>query len=142
MMNSFRRLLLGCIGMLLLLGGSAHAETVLVVADDSPIHALSRHEVADLFLGNNRKRSRLGPIVPVDQARDELREAFYRIYLDRSLPQVKAHWAKIIFTGRGYPPRTVSGTEELKELLQNNPNALGYVDRSVVDKSLRIVKLD
>ena len=142
MMNRFRRLLLGCIGTLLLLSGLAHAETVLVVAEDSPIHQLSRHEVADLYLGNDKSQPRLSRIVPVDQARDALREQFYRAYLDKNLTQVKTHWAKIIFTGRGYPPRTVSNAEELKELLQTNPNALGYMDRSIVDRSLRIVKLD
>ena len=141
MMNTLYRLLLGCAGALLF-SVHAHAETVLVVSENSPIHQLSRHEVADLYLGNNKNQSGLGRIVPVDQANDALRETFYRAYLGRSLSQVQAHWAKIIFTGRGDPPRTVSGAGELKDLLRDNPNALGYMDRSLVGDSLRIVKLN
>ena len=112
MMNTLYRLLLGCAGALLF-SVHAYAETVLVVSENSPIHQLSRHEVADLYLGNNKNQSRLGRIVPVDQAKDALRETFYRAYLGRSLSQVQAHWAKIIFTGRCYPPRSVIGAGEL-----------------------------
>jgi len=142
MMRGLQRLSWLCVGVLLMLSPYAQAETVLVVSEASPIQQLSRHEVADLFLGNNRNQPQLGRIVPIDQARDELRAAFYRTYLGRSLAQVKAHWAKIIFTGRGYPPRTVSDAEELREVLRKNPQALGYMDRSVVDESLRIISLD
>lgn len=142
MMGGLQRLSWLCVGVLLMLSPYAQAETVLVVSEASPIRQLSRHEVADLFLGNNRNQPQLGRIVPIDQARDELRAAFYRTYLGRSLAQVKAHWAKIIFTGRGYPPRTVSDAEELREVLRKNPQALGYMDRSVVDESLRIISLD
>lgn len=119
-----------------------HAETVLVVAANSPIHTLSHQEVAAIFLGKSQIQLKSDRIVPLDQAKDTLREEFYKDYLDKTLSQVKSHWAKIIFTGRGYPPRTVSNFEELKNVLHNNPNALGYADRSMVDGSLRIVQLN
>jgi ABC-type phosphate transport system substrate-binding protein len=143
-MNRFHRLHFRFFGMLLILSMPAHAnaEAVLVVAENSPIHKLSRHEVADIFLGNSRNQPRLGKVVPLDLAQEELRQEFYQAYLGKSLPQVKAHWAKIIFTGRGYPPRTVSNAEELKNVLRDNPNAVGYAERSAVDGTLRIVKLD
>lgn len=130
--------------MLLMLSMPAHAkaEAVLVVSENSPIHKLSRHEVADIFLGNSRSQPQLGKIVPLDRTQEALRQEFYQAYLGKSLPQVKAHWAKIIFTGRGHPPRTVSNAEELKNVLGSNPNAVGYAERDAVDETLRIVKLD
>lgn len=134
---------LGCMSMLLLMPSiSASAETVLVVSEDSQIHKLSRHEITDIFMGNNKNLPQFGRIVPVDRAQDTLREEFYKDYLGKSLPQVKAHWAKIIFTGRGHPPPTVSDVEELKGRLKSNPNAVSYLERSMVDETLRIVKLE
>ena len=121
---------------------SASAETVLVVSENSQIHKLSRHEIADIFMGKSKNQARVGHILPVDQTQDTLREEFYRAYLGKSVPQVKAHWAKIIFTGRGHPPPTVNNIEELKDKLKENPNAVGYAERSKVDETLRIVNLE
>jgi len=53
--------------------------------------------------------------------------------------QVKAFWAKIIFTGRGQPPKTVATSLEAKKLLVENPNTISYIDQSLVDGSVRVV---
>jgi hypothetical protein len=53
--------------------------------------------------------------------------------------QVKAFWSKIIFTGRGQPPRTAATSLEAKKLLVANPNAISYIDQSLVDSSVRVV---
>jgi hypothetical protein len=45
----------------------------------------------------------------------------------------------VIFTGRGQPPRSVASGDLVKKLLAGNPDAIGYVERSEVDDSLRIV---
>ena len=132
-----------CLGMLLFaIGSLARAEVVLVASKTSPLRALSRHEIVDIFLGNSRNQPRLGEIVPLDQAEDRLRGEFYKTYLDRSLAQVKSHWAKIIFTGRGYPPRTVGSDRELKDVLKANDHAVGYLDSTRVDESLRVIRLE
>jgi len=56
-----------------------------------------------------------------------------------SPPQVKAFWSKIIFTGRGQPPKTVASSLEAKKLLVANLNAISYIDQSLVDATLRVV---
>jgi ABC-type phosphate transport system substrate-binding protein len=52
---------------------------------------------------------------------------------------VKAHWSKIVFTGRGQPPRQASNASEAKKLIAENPNAIGYIDHSAVDASVRVL---
>jgi hypothetical protein len=47
--------------------------------------------------------------------------------------------SKIIFTGRGQPPKTVATSLEAKKLLVENPNTVGYIDQSLVDSSVRVV---
>jgi hypothetical protein len=56
-----------------------------------------------------------------------------------SAAQVKAFWSKIIFTGRGQPPKTVATSREAKQLLVASPNAISYIDQSLVDSSVRVV---
>jgi hypothetical protein len=78
--------------------------------------------------------------VPIDQNEDSLvRERFYTQFTGKSPSQVKAHWAKIIFTGRGQPPRQVASSAEAKKLVAENPHAIAYIDASQVDSSVRIL---
>ena len=80
-------------------------------------------------------------VVPIDQAEGSVaREEFYTRFLGKSPAQVKAYWAKIIFTGRGQPPKEVASSIEVKKRVAENPNAIGYIDQSHVDESVRVLQ--
>ena len=117
-------------------------EVVAVVSSKSPVTALNSAQVADLFLGKTTRFPDGTVAVPIDQSEESaVRERFYAQYAGKSPAQVKAHWAKIIFTGRGQPPRQASSSAEAKKLIADNPNAIGYIDASQVDSSVRILAL-
>jgi ABC-type phosphate transport system substrate-binding protein len=78
--------------------------------------------------------------IPIDQAEGSaVRDEFYDKVAGRSAAQIKAYWSKIIFTGRGQPPPSVSNNVEMKKRIGENPAAIGYIDRSMVDDSVRVV---
>jgi ABC-type phosphate transport system substrate-binding protein len=119
---------------------AVNADVVAVVSVDSPIVTLSKTQVIGIFLGKTTRFPDGSAAVPIDQndgsaARDE----FYTRYAAMSEAQVKAFWSKIIFTGRGQPPKAVGTTAELKKMLLTSPNAIGYMDRSMLDSSLKVV---
>lgn len=116
---------------------------VVVVSADSPVTEMPRLHLADLYLGRTTRFHDGAPAEPIDQAADsQVRERFYEAYLGRSQAEIKAHWAKIIFTGRGRPPRSVSGSEEVKKLVAGDPRAIGYLERRLVDDELRIIAIE
>jgi ABC-type phosphate transport system substrate-binding protein len=117
----------------------ARAEDVVpVVSAKSPITALNSAQVADIFLGKTNRFPDGSPAVPIDLAEDAPeRERFYAQYTGKSPAQVKAHWSKIIFTGRGQPPRQAATGREMRKLVAENPNAIGYIDPGLVDSSVR-----
>jgi ABC-type phosphate transport system substrate-binding protein len=122
-------------------GGSAMAEVVVVVSARNAVTALSRNQVADIFLGKTRRFPNGDPALPVDQAEgSKAREEFYLAVADKSPAQIKAYWSKIIFTGRGQPPAAVSNEAELKKRIAANPAAIGYIDRRFLDASVREVR--
>ena len=115
-------------------------EVVAVVSARSPVTALNADQVADIFLGKSTRFPNGSQAVPIDQNEEsELRDRFYALYAGKSPAQVKAHWAKIIFTGRGQPPRQVPNSAEAKRAIANNPHAIGYIDARLVDPSLRVL---
>src|SRR5688572_1178700 len=82
------------------------AEVVVVVPAGSPAPELSRDDVAALFLGKLVRFPDGRRAVPIDHEEGTaIRNAFYETFAGKSAAQIKAHWAKIIFTGRGRPPR-------------------------------------
>jgi ABC-type phosphate transport system substrate-binding protein len=124
--------------VLSLSGGSAVAEVVVVVAAQSNVAALSNSQVADIFLGKTRRFPNGDLAIPIDQAEGSAaREQFYLKVASRSPAQIKSHWSKIIFTGRGQPPVAVSDDAELKKRIAGNPAAIGYLDRRSLDASVR-----
>jgi ABC-type phosphate transport system substrate-binding protein len=115
-------------------------EVVAVVSAKSAVTALNAGQVADIFLGKTRRFPDGTQAVPIDLNEDSpARERFYAQFTGKSPAQVKAHWSKIIFTGRGQPPRQASNSSEAKKMIADNPNAIGYIDGSAVDGSVRVL---
>ena len=68
-----------------------------------------------------------------------VKEIFDKKILKKSPRQVKAYWAKIVFTGRGMPPSEVESPEKAKELVASNPKAIAYIPLADIDTSVKNV---
>lgn len=118
--------------------GAAAADVVAVVSAKNPVTALSKNQVMDIFLGKTSRFPDGSPAVPIDLVEGAAtRDAFYAGFAGKSPAQIKAHWSKIIFAGRGQPPREVANSVEVKKFIVDNPNAIGYIEQDMVDGSVR-----
>ena len=118
----------------------ALADVVVVVSRDSNIDKLTRHQVADIFLGRAVPLVNGMKLVPVDLPEDStVRQAFYMKLLGKSPAQMRAYWSKIIFTGRGLPPKEVASALKAKEKIAVNRYYVGYVAKETKDSSVKIV---
>jgi ABC-type phosphate transport system substrate-binding protein len=140
-MPRFNHLGLLAIGLTLSLSSVVvKADVVAVVSAKNPITALDKSQVADIFLGKASHFPNGVQAVPIDQAEGlAIRDEFYGKVVGKTASQIKAYWSKIIFTGRGQPPPNVSNSIEMKKRISDNPAAIGYIDRSLVDDSVRVV---
>jgi ABC-type phosphate transport system substrate-binding protein len=112
-----------------------------MVSSTSAITSLSKAQVADIFLGRVSRFANGAQAVPIDQQEGSpARDEFYLAYAGKSAAQMKSHWAKIIFTGRGQPPKTVSNGVEVNKLIAANPQTIGYIERSAVDSSVKVLQ--
>lgn len=122
--------------LLCLLAPCAGAQVVVVVNPKSAITALSKEQVAQIYLG------RAETLQPIDRMDDPaLRGAFYAQVAGKSLGQVKSIWSKLIFTGRASPPVEVTGVAAVRRAVANDVNAIGYLDAADVDASVRPVAI-
>jgi len=128
---------------LILTMAAARGDVVAVVSDRSAVVSLSKNQVVDIFLGRAARFPNGNQAVPIDQAEGAAaRDEFYIRFAGKTAAQIKAHWSKIIFTGRGQPPRAVSNSGEIKKLLASNPNGIGYIEQSDVDGSVKVVRIE
>jgi ABC-type phosphate transport system substrate-binding protein len=116
------------------------ADVVAVVSSTSVVTSLSKTQVTDIFLGKVSRYPNGTQALPIDQEEgSSVRDEFYVAYAGKSAAQMKSHWAKIIFTGRGQPPKTVPNSVDVRRLIAANPQAIGYIERSAVDSSVKVL---
>ncbi len=119
---------------------ASRAEIVVIVSANSPIATLSPAEVSDIFLCKSATFPGGSLVVPIDQAEGSpIRLEFYSKTTGKTPELLKAYWSKMIFTGQGEPPREIADSEKIKKLVANNPHYIGYIDKSAVDSSVKMV---
>lgn len=118
----------------------ARADLVVVVSADSGITKLSREEVVNIFMGRYRRLPDGAMAIPLDIGGDTPeREAFYQKLVGKSLPEINAYWARLIFSGRTTPPEEVSSQREVLARVARDPVAIGYVDRASLNSKVKVV---
>ncbi|MFN3790910.1 phosphate ABC transporter substrate-binding protein [Massilia sp.] len=119
---------------------NASAELVVIVSARNPVPALSPDQVAAIFLGQAGRFPGGLEVVALDQRLgSHEREQFYAQVTGKSPALLKAHWSKMVFTGRGQPPREAVDSASVRRMVADNPSMIGYIDRAALDASVRPV---
>jgi ABC-type phosphate transport system substrate-binding protein len=120
--------------------GNASAELVVIVSARNPLPALSGDQVAAIFLGQAGRFPDGGEAVALDQRLgSQERNQFYSQVTGKTPALLTAHWSKMVFTGRGQPPRELADAATVRRMVADNPSMIGYIDRSALDASVRPV---
>ncbi len=115
-------------------------EIMVIVSASNQAGTLRQDQVADIFLGQIGHFPDGREVVALDQSiGSAIRDEFYAKVASKTPPLLKAYWTKMIFTGRGQPPRELSDSVAVRKLVAANPNLIGYIDRSAFDSSVKVI---
>lgn len=118
----------------------AVAQVAVVVGAKSTASALTTEQAAALFLGKSDQLPGVGTALLLDQAESNaVREQFYSKVAGKSGAQVKAAWSRLVFSGKATPPKELANSTEVKKMVANNANAVGYIEKSAVDSSVKVL---
>lgn len=121
-------------GLLLAVGSLSAAAAGIAVIGNPGAAALSKEQVADVFLGKNQT------VTPLDQPEaSSIRAEFYTKATGRDLAQVKATWSRLTFSGKGQPPKELPDSAAVKAAVAADPKAVGYIDAAAVDASVKVL---
>ena len=59
----------------------------------------------------------------------------------KSSAQVKAAWSRLVFSGKATPPKELASSAEVKKFVAANPDAIGYVEKSAVDATVKVKRI-
>lgn len=136
-MRALPTLILCCLAVAPL---AAQAELVLVANPRIGIERLTEDDVINIFLGRYRRLPSGIAAEPVDIADDSvLRARFYRRLVNKSLAEINAYWARLVFSGKTRPPHLVGSVEEALRFVASQSGGLAYVERAQVDRRVKIV---
>lgn len=132
-----------CLAVCLLYGGMASAaEFVVIVSARNPVSALRADQVAAIFLSQSGRFPGGGEAVPLDlPLGSALRDDFYHAVAARTPALMKAYWTKMVFTGRGQPPRELANSAAARRLVADNPAMIAYIDKSALDPSVKTIQV-
>ncbi|MBV8803663.1 MAG: hypothetical protein JO042_01425 [Sinobacteraceae bacterium] len=113
---------------------TASADTVVIVSAQSKVTTLTPAQISRIYQG----KSNLMKPVEIAQPSQARRE-FYAKVVGVDEARVKAGWASLVFTGKGTAPREYPTGTEVVKAVAADPNAIGYVDKSFVNMTVKII---
>ncbi len=116
-----------------------NAETLVVVSEKSELASLSNDEVRQLYMGT--ASSVAGDRVMLLDMPDgsAVRRAFYSSVAGKTESQLKSYWARMIFTGRGTPPKQVRDSRDMVSKLKADTKKIGYLDKNDLQPGLKVL---
>lgn len=118
---------------------TAFAGVVVIVSAKSSVGELSKGQVGQIFLGKSSSFPNGETAVPTDQDDSAVKDEFYSKVTGKGSAQLKSYWSQMVFTGKAKPPKSLSDSNEVKKLVSNNPNIIGYISADAVDDTVKVV---
>mgnify|MGYP000191506931 CR=1 FL=1 len=116
------------------------AEPVVIGNLSSSVKSLTLDEVRALYLGQTRTLRDAGSVDLADRQSDSaIFREFYEKVTEKDSRQIKALWAKLGFMGKAKPPKVFDSDEDIKAWIKKHPNAIGYIEKSSLDKSVNVL---
>jgi ABC-type phosphate transport system substrate-binding protein len=140
------RLHIAATGVFVLLWASVPAAEgqsfVIVVNKANPVKSLSVTELRRIFTKQTRMWPHAESMVPVDwDATSEIRQAFSRQVLNRSVREMAEYWVQQSVTQGLAPPSTQKSSRAVLRFVASVPGAISYMPPGEVDDSVNTVKL-
>lgn len=126
--------MVGLIGLLVMLSAAGtpgdEAAFSVVVHPSNPTASITRAELSAIYMRRKRRWGDGRAIVPVDQpAAARVRQRFSRAIHGKNVAYVTRYWQRLIFSGRGIPPRQLQNDAAVLEFVRSHRQATGYIAR-------------
>lgn len=135
-------LLLTFVFAFFLSAASAFSEVVVIVNSSVSVDSLSAAEVKDIYTGKMTKFSDGTKIKVVMLKTGSMHDSFMNDVVGESPSKISNIWKKVIFTGKGKPPKIVKSAADMVKTVKSKSGAIGYADSSDDLTGVKVIKLN
>ena len=115
---------------------------LVIIVNPDVQSAVLKADLRRIYL-NRKKRWPSGRGIETATLADgPLHRMFLEAYVGKSAAQFKTYWKRVIFTGKGSPPRTFESEGELIAFVAETPGAIGYVSKGAALDGVRVVAVE
>jgi len=128
-----------CTSLLVIFCDVVHAE-IAVIVNLANTDAIKKENIASLYLAKTRTFPGGKNAIPLDRPEGSpTRVEFVSKVIDKEEAQMKSYWSRLIFTGKGVPPKVVETDAEVKDMVARNPDTIGFIDTAAADATVKVV---
>jgi ABC-type phosphate transport system substrate-binding protein len=111
-----------------------------VIVNKDNTSTIDKITVVRIYSGEMKRWHDGTPVAAVDLPEENpVRASFSSQVLGKTVSNVKALWAQLIFSGQALPPKQAATDEDVKKLVSANKGAIGYVKTAAVDGTVKAV---
>ncbi len=126
----------------ILFGFQSQAKGVYLIVNKSlEDQSFDRDKIRNIYLGKlkfweNGKRIKVARLDNDNPAIDD----FYQEVLNKNQRQLISYWRRLLFTGKGVPPVKFRSSTEIKEFVESNQGAIGFLEGKPESEKIRVVE--
>ena len=117
-------------------------DVVIIVNRENPVKTVKKSVLARYFLKKTTRWDSGARVVPIDlTVSSPVRQEFSEGVLQKSPHEVEEYWIAESLTGGKLAPEIVSDPALVKKRVAADAGALGYVDKTQVDETVKVVEI-
>ncbi|MCC7429443.1 hypothetical protein IT568_01240 [bacterium] len=131
------------LSLLLAFQSAFSQELVIVVSKENPYTDLKLDEISNIYLGKMNFWPKGQRISATDLPDSSFTKAcFLKEIVKKKTIAFESIWLETLSKGNPFPLVKCLNSEKVKEFLQKNPFAIGYLLKEDVDSSVKTLKID
>ena len=112
-----------------------------VIVHPSNANAVDAGTIKKIFTGKTKSFADGTKAIPITQKDGSaVTDEFNSKVVRKSSSQLKAYWSKLVFTGKGTPPKEAANDAEVVSLVASNPNLIGFVASGTASGDVKVVQ--
>ena len=112
---------------------------IVIVSKDSNINDISKKELSKIFLSKTKKLPNGEKSSIIEIYDKNIQSKFYQKICNKNSTQLRRYWTKMIFTGKGQPPKKMKSYKEIIEYVSKNQNAISYIPAEYITSKIQTI---
>lgn len=128
------------VSLLIFYSGNINADLVIITHPDYAGGELDEQVIKQLFLGETKTYPSGHTALPANHAVGSPdRKAFFETVLGMGETRYKRYWSRKMSVGKKGAPLELNSYDEVLKWVASNPLGISYIDKSMVDDSVKVL---